>query len=147
MAAELYALRSTPAETFVLYHLAPLALPGKPWQEQMAAKRWATGMPTPYRWVNDLGGPGDEFSGYPTVRLHTIAATYADAASAARAGHDRMMLLVTDPGYPVMLPNGRVADLEEAECTDLPHEEPYAAESVATRFVSEYKLALSFFAA
>jgi len=44
----------------------------------------------------------------------------------------------------VTLSDGRVVHCDWVEIIAAAHEEPYSAESVVTRFVSEYRLGLSF---
>lgn len=103
-----------------------------------AAKRWATGLPKPYRWVTVISDPRAGYVSYPVIRVHTLAGTYTEAAREAIRTDNRAQVLVDYPGW---VPNCLFAEITEAA-----HEEPYAAESVATRFVSEYRFGFSFVA-
>lgn len=125
---------------FAIAFFRPLALSAN----HIAAKRWGTGMPLPYRFITRVGGGRDEQADYPVLRIHTLAATWPDAKRAGNDTDNRAQVLVDYPGWSVTLPNGVVAHCEWAEITESAHEEPYAAETVATRFVSEMRLCLPF---
>lgn len=103
--------------------------------DAIAAKRWAAGMKTPYRWISVVNNPRKGFTTYPVIRIHTLAATYTEAAREANRTDNRSQVLVEYPGY--------VPNLLFCEITEAAHEEPYAAESVATRFVSEIRCAFT----
>lgn len=110
----------------------------------IAAKRWSANLPMPYRWVSVISNPRHESASWPVVRVHTLAAKYSDAAREADRTDERAQVLVDYPGWPVTLPGGVVVRCFFAEIIESAHEEPYAAESVATRFVSEYRFGLGF---
>jgi hypothetical protein len=109
----------------------------------IAAKRWGSGMVLPYRWVSAPATTRTADASYSTIRLHVIAATFTDAARAGKDNDDRAQVLVDYPGWTFALPDGRVVACEWFEIPEAAHEEPYAAETVATRFVSEYKFGAS----
>lgn len=127
---------------FCLSYFAPLGN-----ANAIAAKRWAVGLPKPYRWVSVISNPRLERASRPVVRVHTLAETYTEAAREANRTDERAQVLVDYPGWPVTLPGGAVVRCFFAEILESAHEEPYAAESVATRFVSEYRFGLSFISA
>lgn len=110
----------------------------------IAPKRWATGMVMPYRWVEVVSNPRAAYASWPVVRVHTLAATYTAAAIEANRTDARAQVLVDYPGWPVTLPDSSIVKCFFAEITEAAHEEPYAAETVATRFVSEYRFGIGF---
>ncbi|MGQ9348948.1 hypothetical protein [Mycolicibacterium gilvum] len=101
----------------------------------IGAKRWATDLPKPYRWPSIVSASRVGFVQTVTLRMHTLAGTYTDAAREANRTDNRAQVLVDYPGW--------VPNLLWFEIVDAAHEEPYAAETVATRFVSEYRAAFS----
>lgn len=118
----------------------------------IGAKRWATRdannapMPLPYRWFTVFNTSAGQYLTRPVVRAHTIAATYTDAAREAKRTDARAQLLVDYPGYEVTV-GGLTVRCQYAEILQWASEEPYAAETVATRFVSEYRFGFSLVAA
>lgn len=139
MSVDLYGEAPPNAQAFILAHL--LSLTDDP--ESLGAKRWITGMPLPYRIVQVFMGPADLITSMCKVRLHTLDRTYTACSHEADRGHSRMLVLVEDPLYDVTI-GSAVANCESMTVNQSPHEEPYAAESVVTRFISEYDLALRF---
>lgn len=133
---------AVPAEVFLMNYLVPLVT-ATPWEKAMAAKMWAADMPKPYRAVRRISGPRTADSDEPLMRVHTFGGTYTEAASEAAKNDDRVQVLVDYPGWGTTLPSGLVVHCDWAEITDAAHEEPYGAESVVTRFVSEYRFGIS----
>lgn len=128
-----------PAEVFLRARmLLTAAGPGS-----VGAKLWVAGMPLPYRTVRRIAGPLNPYGDEPLMRVHTFAATYTEAATEAAKTDANILTLVNYPGWGTTLPNGLVVTCDWAEITDAAHEEPYGAESVVTRFVSEYRFSLS----
>lgn len=109
----------------------------------VGSKLWTAGMPLPYRTVRRLAGPLTPYGDEPLMRVHTFAATYSEAATEAAKTDANILTLVNYPGWGTTLPSGLVVHCDWAEITDAAHEEPYGAESVVTRFVSEYRFSLS----
>ena len=72
-----------------------------------------------------------------------VAGTGTDAAREADRTDERFQMLVEYPGWNTVMADGRVAHCDWAEIVSAAHEEPYGAESVVTRFVSEYRLGIS----
>lgn len=141
MTVELHDEAPPNAELFVIAWLTPLA--GAP--NKIGPKRWAAGMPFPYFMVRRITGGTDLITDYPVMRVHTFAATYTAASESAWDAHRRMLLLANDPLRDVTMPDGTLANCEWLCADDEgPHEEPYGAESVVTRFVAEYTLGLHF---
>lgn len=151
MTVDLFGREATDGQVFVLAHMLPWVAeqiapdtdPGR----HLAAKKWEAGGPLPFFWASCPSVPEDDWASFPVVRFNTIAAKFSTAMTLARQAHRRMLVLVDDPLFEVVLPSGRIADLEYCEVISGPHEVPYAAESVATRVVSEYRLALTISAA
>lgn len=131
-----------PAETFLMAYLAPLVTTS-PWQQAMAPKMWAAGAPKPYRAVRRITGGRSQYSDEPLMRVHTFADTYTQASAEAAKNDERVQVLVDYPGWGTTLPNGLVVTCDWAEIPEAAHEEPYGAESVVTRFVSEYRFCIS----
>ena len=131
-----------PAETFLMNYLAPLVTT-VPWQSAMAPKMWVTGAPKPYRAVRRITGGRGQYTDEPLMRVHTFAGSYTEAAAEAAKNDERVQVLVDYPGWGTTLPSGLVVHCDWAEITEAAHEEPYGAESVVTRFVSEYRFCLS----
>lgn len=113
----------------------------------IGSKLWATGLPKPYRAVRRVTGPQTLYSDEPVMHVHTFGSSYGEAATAAMATDDRVRVLVEYPGWTTELSDGRKVCCTWAKIDAAAHEEPYSAESVVTRFVSEYRFALSFVAA
>lgn len=143
MTAELYNKTVPIGIVFVMAHLMPLATTPNP-QDSVVPKRWSAGMPLPCWAVTGLGGPTDFLADHPRIRVHTFGATYTDAMLRSWDAHQRMMLLLNNPLYDVVMPDGSIANCESLDAPDSPHEEPYAASSVVTRFVAEYLPVLRF---
>lgn len=139
-------IKALDAEVFLIAWLKPLVI-GAAANTSIGTKRWATGIPFPYRTVRRVTGSRTDDADYPTMWVDTFGATYGDAAREAGRTDDRMQRLVDYPGWDTVLPDGRVAHCDWAEISEAAHEEAYGAESVVTRFVSEYKLCLSFVSA
>ncbi len=129
-------LKALDAEVFLIAWLRPLATSAT----AIGTKRWTTGLPFPYRTVKRVTGPRTQDQDLPVIWVDTFAATYGDAAREAGRTDERMQTLVDYPGWDTVLPDGRVAHCDWAEISEVAHEEPYAAESVVTRFASEYRL-------
>ncbi|MCT7372935.1 hypothetical protein [Mycolicibacterium llatzerense] len=128
-----------PAEVFLRARmLLTAAGPGS-----VGSKLWTAGMPLPYRTVRRLAGPLTPYGDEPLMRVHTFAATYSAAAIEAAKTDANILALVEYPGWDTTLPSGLVVHCDWAEITEAAHEEPYGAESVVTRFVSEYRFSLS----
>jgi hypothetical protein len=102
-----------------------------------------TPMPLPYRAVRRVTGPTTDYYDEPTMHVHSFGSSYGEADTAAQATDDRMRVLVGYPGWGVTV-GGRVVHCDWVEIVAAAHEESYGAESVVTRFVSEYRLGLSF---
>jgi hypothetical protein len=113
----------------------------------IAAKRWAAGMAMPYRWVSVASHPRVGYLSFPTIRVHTLAATYTEAAREAARTDERAQVLVDHPGWGTTMPDGAIVSPIFAEIIESAHEEPYAAETVATRLVSEYRFGFKLVAA
>ncbi len=109
----------------------------------VGSKLWTAGMPLPYRTVRRLAGPLTPYGDEPLMRVHTFAATYSAAATEAAKTDANILTLVDYPGWGTTLPSGLVVHCDWAEITEAAHEEPYGAESVVTRFVSEYRFSIS----
>ncbi|WP_349318989.1 hypothetical protein [Mycolicibacterium canariasense] len=77
------------------------------------------------------------------MRIHTFGATYPLAADAADVTDNRMLVLVDYPGYGVTLSDGSVVHCDWAEITEAAHQEPYGADTIVERFVTEVRLGLS----
>ena len=105
----------------------------------IGTKRWNVDLPKPYRWVSvPVNARGGSYVTAPIVRVHTLAGTFTDAAREADRTDNRAQVLVDYPGRDVTVGGATVRCLY-AEILDAAHEEPYAAETVAVRFVSEYR--------
>lgn len=119
---------------FALNWWKPLGTP-----TQIGAKKWTTGGSTVYRWFTIIDAPRRGFVTYPVFRAHTLVSGtpnhYTDAEAEARRTDDRAQVLVEYPGW---VPNLLYFQIDSAA-----HEEAYGAESVATRFVSEYRCAFA----
>ena len=105
---------------------------------QIGAKKWSTGTGV-YRWFTIVDAPRRGYVMYPVIRAHTLVAGgsnhYSEAGAEARRTDNRAQVLVDYPGW---VPNLLWFAIDSSA-----HEEPYAAESVATRFVSEYRCAFA----
>ncbi|WP_283612316.1 hypothetical protein [Mycolicibacterium poriferae] len=133
-------LTAVDAEVFLRSWLLPItAGPGS-----IGSKMWATNLPKPYRTVRRVTGPQTLYSDEPVMHVHTFGGSYGEAATAAAGTDARMRVLLEYPGWGVTLSDGRVVHCDWVEIIAAAHEEPYSAESVVTRFVSEYRLGLSF---
>lgn len=143
MTADLYGYAPPNSEAFVRAWLLPLAAS----PAGVGTELWNPGaqpvMPLPYRAVHRVTGSGDLITDRAVVWVHTFAATYAAASHAATDTHLRMLMLADDPLLDVSMPDGGVANCESVS-GDWPHEEPYGAEAIVRRFVSEYTIALHF---
>lgn len=100
-------------------------------------------MGLPYRAVTRLGGDSDLVVDVASMRIHTFAATYTAAAREADRTHRRMLLLAENPLAEVTL-GGVVASCSSLDRAIGPAEQQYGAETVVTRFISEYTLSLRF---
>lgn len=136
---ELYQWSGPNAVAFVLAWLLPLA--GS--TNKLGPERWEAGGPLPYRMVTRVAGPRTLDSDYPTIRVHTFGSDYTEAAREADKTDARMMLLGDCQSLDVTMSDGSLANCDWLEVSEAAHEEPYAAKSVVTRFVSEYRLGLS----
>lgn len=133
---------AVPAESFLMCYLAPL-VDSVPWQAAMAPKMWVAGAPKPYRAVRRLAGARTLYTDEPLMRVHTFAGSYTEASDEAAKNDERVQVLVDYPGWGTTLPSGLVVHCDWAEIVSAAHEEPYGAESVVTRFVSECRFGLS----
>lgn len=140
MTVELHDEAPPNAEAFVIAWLLPLA----GGYDKIGSKMWAAGMPKPYFMVRRITGGTDLITDYPLMRVHTFAASYTEASHKAWDAHRRMLMLANDPLLDVTMPDGSLANCEWLCADEGPHEEPYAAESVVTRFIAEYTLGLHF---
>lgn len=131
------------AEVWLRVWLLPIVTTS-PASAAIGSKMWATGLPKPYRALRRVTGPQTEYSDEPVMHVHTFGADYPSASAAASATDDRVRVLVEYPGWGATLPDGRIVHCDWAEIIAAAHEEPYSAESVVTRFVSEYRFGLSF---
>lgn len=136
------------ATAFVLAHLLPAADSVL----NLGAKRWTAGGPLPYWMVNRVTGGNDFVSDLPVVRIHTIAASETECQHWMGIADQRMMLLVEDPLYEVVMTDG-VANCEFAECQEGPRTDPPPYSSVAntdpasavvSRLASTWALGLRF---
>ena len=134
---------SVPAEVWLRAWLLPIVTTS-PAAAAVGSKLWATGLPKPYRALRRVTGPQTEYSDEPVMHAHTFGADYASTSAAATATDDRVRVLVEYPNWTVALSDGRLVTCDWAEIIAAAHEEPYSAESVVTRFVSEYRFGLSF---
>ncbi len=134
------------AEVFLRAWLLPIVTTS-PAAAAIGSKMWATGLPKPYRAIRRVTGPQEMYCDEPVMHVHTFGADYSSASVAASATDDRVRVLVEFPGWGTTLPNGRIVHCDWAEIIAAAHEESYGAESVVTRFVSEYRFGLSFVAA
>lgn len=135
-------LEAIAAEAFFRSWLLPIVTTS-PAAAGVGSKLWTTGLPKPYRAVRRISGHRTEDTDYPLMRIHTFGADYTSAAHAAAATDDRIWQLVNYPGWDTVLPDGRVAHCDWVEMPEAAHEEPYAAETVVTRFVSELRACIS----
>lgn len=131
------------AEVFLARWLTPI-ITTSPAAAAIGPKRWGTGMVLPYRTVRRITGSRTADADYPVMRVDTLAATYSDAAREGDRTDSRVMVLVEYPGWGTVMPDGSTAYCEWAEISDVAHEEAYGAETVVTRFVSEYRFGISF---
>lgn len=131
-----------PAEVFLQYFLAPL-IAVTPWQQAMGSKMWTATSVKPYRTVRRISGTRTADADQPLMRVHTFDSDYTKAATEAARNDDRVQVLVDHPGWGTTLPSGVVVHCDWAEITEAAHEESYGAESVVTRFVSEYRFSIA----
>ena len=139
MTADLYGAAPN-AEAFVRAWLLPLATE----VSLVGSARWTAGMGLPYRAVTRLGGESDLIADTAALRVHTFAATYTEASREADRTHRRMLLLGLDPLAEVTLAGGITASCSSLDRATGPAEQPYGAETVVTRFISDYTLTLRF---
>jgi hypothetical protein len=99
-------------------------------------------MPLPYRAVRRISGAITPYSDEPLMRVHSFGATYSAASTAGRATDDRLLVLVDYPGWSTTV-SGVVVTCDWAEITEGARHEPYGAETVVERFVTELRLGLS----
>ena len=144
MSVELHDHAPPDSVAFVMAHLMPLAqqLSGSP-LARVAPKRWNADLPLPYWMVVGIDSDEDLISAFPIVRVHTFGKDYPEAWRHATDAHRRMQLIENDPLTDVQLAPGVVANGQVLRAK-APHEEPYSAETVVTRFVAEYHLELRF---
>lgn len=131
------------AEVFLRAWLLPIVTT-TPAAAGIGSKMWATGLPKPYRTVRRITGPQTDYSDEPVMHVHTFGSDYSSASVAAMATDDRVRVLMEFPGWNTTLSDGRIVHCDWVEIIAAAHEESYGAESVVTRFVSEYRLGLSF---
>lgn len=99
-------------------------------------------MPLPYRAVRRISGPITPYSDEPLMRVHSFGADYSAASAAGRATDDRLLVLVEYPGWSATV-SGIGVTCDWAEITEGARHEPYGAETVVERFVTELRLGLS----
>lgn len=131
-----------PAEVFLRAWLLPIVTTS-PAAAGVGSKLWTAGLPKPYRTVRRISGPMTEYTDEPLMWVHTFGDSYTSAAQAAADTDKRVLDLVRYPGYGTTLSDGRVVHCDWAEIVAAAHDEPYSAESVVTRFVSEYRFGFS----
>lgn len=131
-----------PAEVFLRAWLLPIVTTS-PAAAGIGSKLWTTGLPKPYRAVRRISGPLTPYGDEPLVRVHTFDVDYTKAATEAAKTDSRVLVLVDYPGWSTTLSDGRVVQCDWAEITEAAREEPYSAESVVTRFVSEFRFCIS----
>lgn len=136
-------LKAINAEVFLRSWLLPIVTT-TPANAAIGSKMWATGLPKPYRAIQRISGPQDEYTDTPLMWVHTFGADYSSASIAAGDTDDRVRVLVEYPNWGTTLPDGRVVRCDWAEIVSAAHWEPYSAGSVVERFVSEYRFGLSF---
>ena len=143
---------SVAAEAFLRAWLLPVVTTS-PADRGVGSELWnpsaQPSMPLPYRAVRRISGPISPYSDEPLMRVHTFGAGatarqhYSAASAAARDTDNRLLVLVDYPGYSVTLSSGLVVNCDWAEITEAAHEEPYGAETVVIRFVTEIRLGMS----
>ena len=136
-------LSAVNAEVFLRSWLLPVVAT-TPVGAGVGSKLWTVGFPKPYRAVRRVAGGYSEYGDEPLMRVHTFGASYSDAGSAAGVTDDRLRVLVEYPGWSTVLPDGGVAHCDWCEVSSGASEEPYSAETVVFRFVTEVRLGLSF---
>lgn len=99
-------------------------------------------MPLPYRAVRRISGAITTDGDSPLVRIHTFAKDYPTAMSEAAKTDARLLVLVNYPGWPTTI-GGVVVHCDWIEITEGARHEPYGAETVVERFVTEVRLGLS----
>lgn len=99
-------------------------------------------MPLPYRAVRRISGPITPYSDEPLMRVHSFGTDYSAASAAGRDTDDRLLVLVNYPGWSATV-SGVVVTCDWAEITEGARHEPYGAEAVVERFVTEVRLGLS----
>ena len=128
-----------PAEVFLRSWLLPIAATAG----AVGSKLWATGLPVPYRAVRRISGALTLDSDEPLMRVHTFGATYSAASIEAAKTDSRLLVLADYPGWSAPLSSGTRVSCDWVECTEAAIEQPYSAESVVTRFVSEFRLGIT----
>lgn len=132
-----------PAEVFLREWLLPIASgPGA-----VGSPLWMPGLPRPYRAVRRISGRRTEDGDFPLMRVHTFGATYTEAATEAAKTDSRLLVLADYPGWSTTVSNSARVCCDWVEITEAAREEPYSAESVVIRFVSEVSLGLTLVAA
>lgn len=99
-------------------------------------------MPLPYRGIRRISGPITPYSDEPLMRVHTFGKDYPEASAEGRKTDDRLLVLVDYPGWSVTI-GGLVVQCDWAEITEAARYEPYGAETVVERFITELRLGLS----
>lgn len=141
-------LEAVPAEVWLRAWLLPIVTT-TPQAAGVGTALWKplaaplTPMPKPYWAVERISGPQTEYTDEPLMWIHSFAETRSAAALAGAAADDRVRVLLEYPGWGVTLSDGRVVHCDWVEIVSAAHHEPYGAESVIDRFVSEYRFGLS----
>lgn len=139
--------RTVPAEAFLRAWLLPV-VGTSPAAAGIGSKLWnpaaQPAMPLPYRAVRRISGARTPYSDEPLMRVHSFGKDYPTASSESQKTDDRILVLVDYPGWSTTLSNGLVAHCDWIEITEAARHEPYGAESVVERFVTEVRLGLSF---
>lgn len=132
-------VNQVPAEVFLRARMLPIASgPGA-----VGSGMWHPKLPTPYRACRRITGALTPYSDEPLMRVHTFGKTYSEAADEAAKTDANLLVLVDYPGWDTTLPDGRVIHCDWAEITEAARHEPYSAESVVERFVTEVRFGLS----
>lgn len=133
------------AEGFLRSWLLPIVTPS-PAARGVGSALWNPSaqvpMPLPYRAVRRVSGAITPYSDEPLMRVHSFGADYSAASAAGRATDDRLLVLVDYPGWSATV-GGVVVTCDWAEITEGARHEPYGAETVVERFVTELRLGLS----
>lgn len=106
-----------------------------------------TNDPLPFRVVRRVAGDEDEiqFSDNPVVSVHTFGASEQQTKDETRLTHRRMLLLARNPLEDIVLPGGRIANVEYLNVFESPTWSDYGDDNIF-RKVARYQFGLSFVA-